>query len=153
MYHTPQNLSNIIHLENQTSSQESSEPSQTKSQTSSPLTNTINNTAEAIASTNKDLVNTATTTGKDAVGSVADGIKTNAPEAVKPYAESLTGMVKGATDKAADLNQSYQNKATDGAKEEKQGIMGLLDAALSYIPPFKSDSGFAVEKEKEKSTE
>lgn len=106
-----------------------------------------------MADTRKNLLDTATTTGKDATDSVADGIKDNAPETGKTYTESLTDMVKGVSDKAADLNQSYQDQATDGTKESRQGIMGLVDAAVSYIPPFKGDSGFVVEKEKLKEQE
>lgn len=133
---------------NQISSKESNEPSRTKKQTDSPLADSLNSAAETVADTRKNLLDTATTSGKDATGSVADDIKDNAPETGKTYTESLTDVVKGVSDKAADLNKSYQDGAIDGTKEGRQGIMGLVDAAVSYIPPLKGDSGLVVDKEK-----
>ncbi|TLD39211.1 hypothetical protein E2P81_ATG00198 [Venturia nashicola] len=136
--------------ENPASSKESSKPSQTKQQNNLPLAGTLNSAAETIAATRKDLLDTATTTAKDVTTSVADGVKDNAPQTGKTYTESLTDMAKGVSDKAADLNQNYQDQATDGTKEGRQGILGLVDAAISYIPSFRSTSGVNTDKPKPK---
>lgn len=136
-----------LSTENPASSKESSELSQTKQKTNTTLADTLNSATETVADARKNLLDTATTTGKDATGSVADAVKDSAPETGKTYTESLTDIVKGVTDKAADLNQNYQDQATDGTKEGRQGVMGLVDAAVSYISPLKGDSGFVVDKE------
>ncbi|KAE9984294.1 hypothetical protein EG328_008970 [Venturia inaequalis] len=75
--------------ENQVSSKESSKPSQQKRQKTSTTSDTLTSLTEVIADTRKDLLDTTTKTGKDATGSVSDGIKDNAKETGKTYTESL----------------------------------------------------------------
>ncbi|RDI80054.1 hypothetical protein Vi05172_g10037 [Venturia inaequalis] len=62
-------------------------------------------------------------------------------------------MIEGATDKAAVLSQIFQDIATDGIREGRQGIVGLVHAAVSYIPPFRRYTGFINDEEKVKEQE
>jgi len=79
-------------------------------------------------------------------GSVADSIKDNAPETGNTYTTSLTDMVKNISDKAADLNQNYQNQAYvpqgggfggvgGGTSAPQQDIQALLANLSAYKPP------------------
>jgi len=60
-------------------------------------------------------------------------------------------MVKNISDKAADLNQNYQNQATDGTKEGRQGVVGLVgsvgETAAAYIPSFGGGENSTAEKQ------
>jgi len=60
-------------------------------------------------------------------------------------------MVKSVSDKAADLNQSYQDQGTDGMKEGRQGVVGLVgsvgEAAAAYIPSFGGGENSSSEKQ------
>jgi hypothetical protein len=79
----------------------------------------------------------ATTAGKDTTGSVADRVKDNVPETGKGYTTGLADIVNGVANKAADLNKSYQDQATDGTKEGRQGAVGLAkgvgDSVTGYL--------------------
>jgi len=111
----------------------------------------LNNTTETTIDTRKNLLNTTTTTSKDTNDFVANGVKTNAQETGKTYTDSLANMINVVNDKAADLNQSYQDQATDGMKKGRQHVVGLVssvgETAASYLPTLSGKSEPDAEKE------